>query len=170
MQYWFSKLGTNSPLTQDLVKIGPLWCNLLWKPIHQGNVVFSGFPDFYKHFIKRFLCLVTILKKGACFTWFQESQSTFNTLKQALTSAPLLLHPDPTRLFVVELKAPGSSLGMSYHSPLSHVVISFPPPTTCRKCPSGCNYDTLDKELVTAQAGFEEWQFPLFLVWALTHQ
>lgn len=39
------------------------------------------------------------------FCWTQEAEAAFSHLKSLFTCAPILVHPDPNRQFVVEVNA-----------------------------------------------------------------
>ena len=74
---------------------------------------FLGLAQYYHRFIRNFsqvaAPLFALLKKGATFTFSDECRSAFQQLKDALTSAPLLAHPDLERPFIIECDA--SSVG-----------------------------------------------------------
>ena len=55
---------------------------------------FMGLTNYYRKFVKDFAHIASPLhdltKKGAAFLWTEECQTAFETLKQALTEAPIL--------------------------------------------------------------------------------
>jgi Reverse transcriptase (RNA-dependent DNA polymerase) len=59
---------------------------------------FLGFGNFYRHFILDFLKLskplTELTRKDTPFSWTQERQTAFDTLKHRFTTAPILLMPD----------------------------------------------------------------------------
>ncbi|KAI9552626.1 pol polyprotein [Daphnia sinensis] len=59
---------------------------------------FLGLCSYYRRHIQGFASiarpLTTLTKKEIPFTWGESQISSFNTLKQALTSAPVLAHPN----------------------------------------------------------------------------
>ena len=70
---------------------------------------FLGFGNFYRKFIPGFSTLAApldaLLKKDTAFQWTENTQQSFNTLKQKLTSSPVLMMPDQTQPFQIECDA-----------------------------------------------------------------
>ncbi len=70
---------------------------------------FLGFANFYRRFIKGYSKITTSLTTLTCkdklFSWNPTAQAAFDTLKMAFTSAPILIHPDPAKPFIVETDA-----------------------------------------------------------------
>ncbi len=65
---------------------------------------FLGFTNFYWRFIKDFSsivhCLTSLLKgKPKSLSWTPAATQAFEKLKETFTTAPLLVHPDPSRPF-----------------------------------------------------------------------
>jgi hypothetical protein len=64
---------------------------------------FLGLAGYYRKFVQHFsiICkpLSELLKKGSLFIWTERHQQAFDTLKQALVSAPVLALPDFTKQF-----------------------------------------------------------------------
>ena len=52
-----------------------------------------------------------MLRKGAIFVWTDVQELVFQTLKQALTTAPVLALPDFSKPFSVETDASGTGIG-----------------------------------------------------------
>jgi len=76
----------------------------------QGKANFlRWFIANYVEITKGFMCL---LKKGVPFLWDDFAQHSFNALKQALISAPLLSPPYYGRDFLLYLAAIKSTIGM----------------------------------------------------------
>ncbi|RDX64709.1 Retrovirus-related Pol polyprotein, partial [Mucuna pruriens] len=75
---------------------------------------FQGLDSFYRRFVKDFSTLATLLteivKKSVGFKWEEEQEREFNSLKEKLTNAPLLLLPNFTKYFEIESDA--SSIGI----------------------------------------------------------
>jgi hypothetical protein len=67
---------------------------------------FLGFANFYRRFIKGFSTLaqplIAFTYKGTPFLWTMAVQKSFEALKQAFSTAPVLLHVGPRKPFQVE--------------------------------------------------------------------
>ena len=76
---------------------------------------FLGMAGWYHRFIPRFAdratCLNVLKKKGATWMWTDECQRAFQDIKQALISSPILLPPDFTKGFQVQVDARDKGLG-----------------------------------------------------------
>lgn len=76
---------------------------------------FLGLAGYYRRFIRHFgiLCkpLMDLLRKGTIFIWTHDHQATFEALKPALTSSPVLALPDFNQPFVIEIDASGVGIG-----------------------------------------------------------
>lgn len=75
---------------------------------------FLGLAGYYRRFIKGFgsICrpLHDLLKKDN-FGWNEECTASFEKLKKSSISAPVLVMPDYSKLFVVETDASGQGIG-----------------------------------------------------------
>ncbi|KAG0153766.1 hypothetical protein PDIDSM_2421 [Penicillium digitatum] len=98
---------------------------------------FIGFGNFYRRFIRDFskviAPLVRLTKKDVRFEWTPVCQLSFEALKKAFTSAPVLKAFDWSKEIVLETDA-------------SDFVSA------------GCNYEIYDKELLAIIRCFEEWR------------
>jgi hypothetical protein len=52
-----------------------------------------------------------ILKKYCSFQWIEECQQSFNALKQKMVTAPILVFPDWSKEFHVQVNASSIALG-----------------------------------------------------------
>ncbi len=83
---------------------------------------FLGFANFYRRFIRSFsqlaapLTALTSIK--TLFRWSSAAEAAFTKLKSCFVSAPILIAPDPSRQFVVEVDASEVNLVPSYPSVL----------------------------------------------------
>jgi hypothetical protein len=88
-----------------------------WKPptsIHQ-ICTFLGLASYYHCFIPDFSRIAKpmteLLKKGVKFVWDEDCEKAFHTLREYLTTAPVLAQPDNTKPFDVYCDASGTGLG-----------------------------------------------------------
>jgi hypothetical protein len=76
---------------------------------------FLGLAEYYRKFVRHYgiICqhLTTLLKKNYVFVWTQQHQITFEALKQALVSTPVLALPNFVRPFVIKTDARDSRIG-----------------------------------------------------------
>jgi hypothetical protein len=76
---------------------------------------FLGLSGYYKKFIRHYGILskplTDLLKKNTQFIWTTQHKQSFEALKQALISAPVLALPDFSKKFTVETDASAKGIG-----------------------------------------------------------
>ncbi|XP_072060256.1 uncharacterized protein [Arachis hypogaea] len=76
---------------------------------------FLGLAGYYRRFIEEFfriaLPMTKLTRKEVSFVWTSECEKNFQTLKQKLTSAPILILPEPHKPFEVYCDASLKGLG-----------------------------------------------------------
>jgi hypothetical protein len=74
-----------------------------------------GHTGYYEKFIKGYAQITTpmekLLKKDNKFQWKEECQQSFDTLKQKMVTAPILVFPDWSKEFNVHVDASSIALG-----------------------------------------------------------
>jgi hypothetical protein len=92
-------------------------CKRWWignlKSVHQIRS-FLGLAGYYHRFIPDFSRITKpmteLLKKGVKFVWSEAYEKAFRTLRQHLTSAPVLVQPENSKRFEVFCDASGTGL------------------------------------------------------------
>ncbi|PNX73285.1 retrotransposon-related protein [Trifolium pratense] len=90
---------------------------LQWKTPESVTEIrsFLGLAGYYRRFIEGFsklaLPLTQLTRKGQAFVWDVQCETSFQELKKKLTSAPVLILPNPSESFVVYCDASKLGLG-----------------------------------------------------------
>ena len=78
---------------------------------------FLGLAGYYRRFVKDFSKIATplthLLHNNVQFVWSDVVQKSFDLLKEAVSSAPVLITPDPSKQYVVTTDASGYATGAS---------------------------------------------------------
>ena len=104
----------NGTVTMDLIKVAGV---ANWKTPKNVRDIrkFLGFINFYQCFIpnhsKKAKPMNDLLKKGIPFEWKQEQEDTFQKLKQAVQTEPVLLQPTQKKPFEVEIDTSNYAIG-----------------------------------------------------------
>jgi hypothetical protein len=120
---------------------------------------FLGLAGYYMRFIPNFSKiakpLTDLLRKNTPFVWSQKTDETFITLRDLLTSEPLLQYPDFTKPFVLTTDASNEALGaILSQGPIGRdLPISFASRTLVN---AEKNYSTTEKELLAIVWGYKQ--------------
>jgi len=123
---------------------------------------FLSFANFYRRFIKEFFKLTgpltVLIRKDQPFNWTQECQFAFDRLKQAFTTAPILMHYNPNLPVTVEIDASDyvviEVMSQRDDNEQLRPVTYF----SFKMLFAECNYEIYDKELLAIIRAFEEWR------------
>jgi len=123
---------------------------------------FLGFANFYRRFISDYSDIVVPLtrltRKGIAWNFTTEARQSFEALKSAFTSAPVLTHWIPDKPIIVETDASdyalGAILSIQTDSGEIHPVAFHSRTFTSPEL----NYDTHDKELLAIFDAFRVWR------------
>ena len=122
---------------------------------------FLGFGNFYRWFIKNSSHLAhplnDLLKKDKEFIWTNECQESFDLLKKQFMEEPVLMMPDHTRPFQIQvdslLFATGGILTQMDMNGEQHPCAYLSKSLTKEQR----NYDTGDRELLAIVRMLKEW-------------
>jgi hypothetical protein len=123
---------------------------------------FLGFGNFYHHFVKEFFHLAhplnDLLQKDKKFVWSEECQESFDQLKKQFTEEPVLIMPDHSKPFQIQvdslLFATGGILSQIDTNGDRHPCAYLPKSLTKEQR----NYDTGDRELLAIVQALKKWR------------
>jgi hypothetical protein len=125
--------------------------------VRTPNPQFLGLAGYYRRFIPDFSRIAKpmtkLLKKGVKFVWSEACEKAFHTLRQHLTSAPMLVQPDNSKPFEVFCDASGTGLGcvlMQEGRVIAYASWALQPHET--------NYPTHDLELAAVVHTLKIWR------------
>jgi hypothetical protein len=122
---------------------------------------FLGLVNFYRRFAKGLsgvaAPLTALLKKGAAFEWSEAAQEAFDAVKALLTSAPVLVPPDPNLPFVLECDASAFAVGavLSQGEGTLKRAVAF---LSMKLNSAQRNYLMHDKELLSVIHALQSWR------------
>ena len=126
---------------------------------------FLGFCTYYRRFVKDFSKLAAPLhaltKAGVIFKWDPSCHTAFETLKAALTSAPVLQYPDPNKPFILDTDASSVGVGAvlsQVHDGVEQVVAYF----SRALSPAERNYCVTRKELLAVVTAVRHFHLYLY--------
>ncbi|KAK3508000.1 hypothetical protein QTP70_010157 [Hemibagrus guttatus] len=125
---------------------------------------FLGFANFYRWFIQDYSIIADPLtnllrNKPKSLLWSPAAEGAFNTLKRAFTTAPLLIHPDPDKPFLVEVDASTTGVGAVLSQQQGNPSRLHPCAFFSHKLNlAERNYDIGNRELLAIKLALEEWR------------
>ncbi|MGL4357092.1 MAG: reverse transcriptase/ribonuclease H family protein, partial [Cetobacterium sp.] len=125
---------------------------------------FLGFANFYRRFINNYSMLSSPLtsllrNRPKSLSWNHTATNAFHQLKLAFKSAPILVHPDPNRQFIVEVDASSTGVGAVLSQRQGNPSRLHPCAFYSKKLsPAEQNYDIGNRELLAIKLALEEWR------------
>ncbi|GJP60934.1 hypothetical protein CLOP_g18151, partial [Closterium sp. NIES-67] len=122
---------------------------------------FLGFANYYNRFVPQYARLAApltdLLKKNTPYKWEPKHQEAVEQLKQALTSAPVLILPDPERDYVIEADVSDQAVGAILMQDQGN---GLQPIAYLSKKLHGAelNYPIHDKEALAIVIAFKAWR------------
>ena len=123
---------------------------------------FLGFTNFYQRFIEDYskiiVPLTKLTRKNEPFEWTNSTQKAFEELFSRFFRAPILLHPDFKRPFIIEMDASDIATGgiLLQHGEDGHLH-----PCAYRSSKMSLaeeNYNIYDKDLLSIILAFQDWR------------
>lgn len=119
--------------------------------------LFLGLAGYYRRFVRHFGIisrpLTELLKKGVVFWWTFAHEESFQALKTALTTAPVLALPNFAKTFVVETDASDGCIGavlMQDQHPIAFLSQTLDPKL--------CALSTYEKESLALLMAVDRWR------------
>lgn len=121
---------------------------------------FNGFCNFYRRFVKDYSKIVrplTQLTGKAEWTWGPEQENAFNTLKNVISTEPVLALPQDNCPFRVEADSSNFAIGAVLSQKVDN---KWRPVAFMSKALQEAerNYEIYDKELLAIVTALEEWR------------
>ncbi|KAK3535061.1 hypothetical protein QTP70_002592 [Hemibagrus guttatus] len=125
---------------------------------HQTSVQFLG--RFIQNYSSIAHPLTSLLRnKPKSLVRSPAAEKAFNLLKRTFTTAPLLVHPDPDKPFIVEVDASTTGVGAVLSQQQGNPSCLHPCAFFSRKLnPAERNYDIGNRELLAVKLALEEWR------------
>ncbi|CAH1272763.1 RTL1 [Branchiostoma lanceolatum] len=111
---------------------------------------FLGLASYYRKFVRHFAKIAeplhVLTRKGSSFSWSSDCQAAFETLREALTSPPILAYPDFSRPFTLHTDASDSAVGavLSQTTDRGEQVVAY---ASCTLTAQGRRWATFDREM-----------------------
>jgi hypothetical protein len=161
-EFWLKSVKfLGHTISQDGISVDPSKVQEVmdWKPpksVHQIRS-FLGLLGNYRRFIPDYSRIAKpmteLLKKVVKFVWSEACEKAFHTLRQHLTSAPVLVQPDNSKPFEVFCDASGTGLGCVLMQ--EGQVIAY---ASRALRPHEINYPTHDLELAAVVHALKIWR------------
>jgi len=132
------------------------------RPQNRKHILsFLGLCGYYRTFIENFsqiaLPMTELLKESKEWNWDERVEKSFRQLQQAMSKAPVLASPDPTRKFIITTDASDFAIGaaLSQHFDDGERPIAF---HSKKLSPAESNYPVHEKELLAVIRALKEWR------------
>ena len=122
---------------------------------------FLGLAGYYRRFVKNFSKIAApisdLIKKDIPYVWTEKQQNAFETLKHQLSTAPILISPDPSLPYTVTTDASGFAVGAVLTQDQGHgqQPIAF---MSKKMQPAEINYNVRNQEMLAIMCALREWR------------
>ena len=165
-EFWLEKVNfLGHVISGEGIAVDPskIEAVLQWKPPRTVTEIrsFLGLAGYYRRFIEGFsklaLPLTRLTRKGQAFVWDHKCEDSFLELKRRLTTAPVLVLPNPNDNFEVYCDASKQGLGCVLMQDRKAVAYA-----SRQLKPHEGNYPTHDLELAAVVFALKIWRHHLF--------
>jgi hypothetical protein len=122
---------------------------------------FLGLAGYYRKFVKDFSKIASplseLMKKDNSFKWTSLTQASFEQLKLAVSSAPVLILPDPSLPYIVDTDSSGYAVGAALlqdqgngRQPIAYM--------SKKMLPAEKNYSVREQEHLAIHCACKEWR------------
>lgn len=123
---------------------------------------FLGLTGYYRRFIKDYgklaLPLTTLLHEKVKFSWGPAEQQALDALKERLTHAPVMAHPDPNRQYILHTDASGFAVSGVLSQKQDDGKVRPVAYLSKKMSKAETNYSTFDQELLAIVTCIEKWE------------
>ena len=122
---------------------------------------FLGLANFYRRFVKDYsliaLPMSELTKNDVKFVWGDEQQKAFDTLKDKITTAPVLIIPDPKLPYVLNCDACAYAVGATLQQDQGNGLqpVAF---RSRKLTPAERNYDVREREFLALVDACSHWR------------
>jgi hypothetical protein len=141
-----------------------------WKPPCNATEVwhFLGFTGYYRYFIKGYSQiarpLLDLTKQSTTWHWGMDQQKAFDKLRTKMCDKPVLMNPDPTKMFYLQTNASSSGAGAVLTQELDGSKKRKPVAYfSCTFSPTETNYNIYEKEFLAVIKAIKHWR--AYLIW-----
>ncbi|KAK1668048.1 hypothetical protein QYE76_056207 [Lolium multiflorum] len=161
-QFWLDSVEfLGHVITKEGIAVNPskVQSVLEWKSPKNAKEIrgFLGMAGYYRRFIEGFSKIAgpmtKLLKKNTPFVWTDECETSFQTLKEKLTTAPVLAVPEPGKDYTVYCDASKNGLGCVLMQ--DRKVIAY---GSRQLKPHEHNYPVHDLELAAVVYALKSWR------------
>ncbi len=124
---------------------------------------FLGFFSFYRRYIQNYSTLPSALTNLLCnkpksLSWSPAAKDVFESLKEAFTQAPILVHPDSQGSFIVEVDGSSTGVRAILSQQQGNPEKLHPCAFSRELSPAERNYDISNREPLAIKLALEEWR------------
>lgn len=150
------------PLQDNLKKIKDFPVPNTVKKVRRFHGLISYYRKHIKHFSELAAPLTNLCRKNQKFKWSEETQLSFDTLKQKLITPPILIHPKFEEHFILSCDASDLALGAMLGQKDKEGIIRPIGYFSKKLNPTQCRYTIFEKELMAIVQAIAHFKYYLY--------